>query len=398
MESNTKTVILGTAGETERVVNLSSLYSYLERLKDGRDAQGLRYSLATILVLLILAKMCGQDKASGIADWVKLRAGYLREALNVKGERMPHHSTYRRILQKEIDIDQLEEILKAYWEQQVSEEGQEVVIAIDGKTLRGTITATDPFGVHLLAAYLPGEGIVLMQLVVEKDKENEIVVAPNLLKCLDLRGKVVVGDAMQTQRSLSIQIVEAGGKFVWIVKDNQPKTRQAIEQLFAPEKPIPGMGCPSMDFHSEQTFDKDHGRFEYRSITVSSLLNDYLDWPHVAQVFKLERRFTYLATGKIHHEIQYGLTCLSPQEASPKRLLEIIRSVWGIENGLHYRRDVTFHEDASRMTHKTMARAMAAINNLVIGIFNQLGFDNHAHARRVFDADPAKALTTIGRL
>ena len=72
--------------------------------------------------------------------------------------------------------------------------------------------------------------------------------------------------------------------------------------------------------------------------------------------------------------------------------------MWGIENGLHYRRDVTFHEDASRMTHKTMARAIAAINNLVIGIFNQLGFDNHAHARRVFDADPAKALTIIGRL
>jgi predicted transposase YbfD/YdcC len=266
---------------------------------------------------------------------------------------------------------------------------------MDGKTLRGTISTEDPFGLHLLAAYLPGEGIVLMQMVVEKDKENEIVVAPKLLKCLDLRGKVVVGDAMQTQRNLSIQVVEDGGEYVWIVKDNQPNTRQAIEQLFAPEKPIPGLGCPSMDFHSEETFNKQHGRKEYRAITVSSMLNDYLDWPYVAQVFKLERRFTYLASGKVHHEVQYGLTSLTAQEASPQRLLEIVRSEWGIENGLHYRRDVTFEEDGTRMTHKTMGRVMAAIHNLVIGLINQQGFDNHAYARRVFDADPSRALAII---
>ena len=104
------------------------------------------------------------------------------------------------------------------------------MIAIEGKTLRGTITREDPFGVHLLAAYLPGEELVLMQLVVEKDKENEIVLSPQLLRCLDLRKKVVVGDAMHTQRALSVQIVEAGGNYtcpncgagagVWLVKDN----------------------------------------------------------------------------------------------------------------------------------------------------------------------------------
>lgn len=110
-----------------------------------------------------------------------------------------------------------------------------MVIVIDGKTVQGTITVKDPFGLHLLAAYLPGEGIVLMQMVVEKDKENEIVVAPKLLQCLDLRNKVVIGDAMHAQRQISAQIVEAGGDYVWIVKDNQANTRQAIEQLFAPE-------------------------------------------------------------------------------------------------------------------------------------------------------------------
>ena len=394
MESNTEVVIKEAKEEEVKIINLNSLYSYLERVRDGRKAQGLRYKLATILVLIILAKLCGQDTPSGIADWAQLRTEYLLDVLKVKGKRMPHHSTYRRILQDEIDEEELEQIFNEYWVQQPSS-GQDVVIAIDGKTVRGTITADDPFGLHLLAAYLPGEGIVLMQMVVEKDKENEIVVAPKLLKCLDLRGKVVVGDAMQTQRNLSIQIVEAGGDYVWIAKDNQPKTRQAIEQLFAPQKSAPGLGCPPMDFHSEEIFNKEHGRLEQRSITVSSLLNDYLDWPNVAQVFKLERRFTYVATGRVHHEVQYGLTSLTPQEASPKRLLNIVRSEWAIENGLHYRRDVTFREDATRMTRKSMGRAMAAINNLVIGLINQQDFDNHAHARRVFDANPANALALI---
>jgi len=89
--------------------------------------------------------------------------------------------------------------------------GQSVVIAVDGKSVRGTITAEDPFGLHLLAAYLPGEGVVLMQMVVEKDKENEIMVAPKCSGAWIYATKWWSPNAMHTQRSLSIQIMEAGG-------------------------------------------------------------------------------------------------------------------------------------------------------------------------------------------
>jgi predicted transposase YbfD/YdcC len=87
---------------------------------------------------------------------------------------------------------------------------------------------------------------------------------------------------------------------------------------------------------------------------VSHLLEDCLDWPEVTQVFKLERRFTHLATGEVDQEVHYGLISLYSQRASPKDLLELVRSEWGIENGLHYRRDVTFQEDAIRMTRKSV--------------------------------------------
>ena len=305
-------------------------------------------------MVLILAKLCGLDKPYEIADWAQNRSEFLVEVLRLKRARLPHHSTYRRILESVLDQDEFERTMRDFI-QQCPEVGQEVVIAIDGKTLRGTITRDDPFGLHLLAAYLPGEGIVLFQMVVEQEKENEIVVAPQLLKSLDLRQKVVVADAMHAQRSLSLQITEAGGDFVWIIKDNQLTTRQAIELLFTPQKTLAGEGRPPMDFQTARTLDKGHGRLEERIITVSSLLNEYLDWPGVAQVFKLERRFTNLATGEVEQNVRYGLTSLSSAAASPERLMKIVRSEWGIENGLHYRRDVTFHEDATRMTRKTAA-------------------------------------------
>lgn len=194
---------------------------------------------------------------------------------------------------------------------------------------------------------------------------------------------------------VSTQVIEAGGDFVWIVKDNQANTRKAIEQLFAPETSLPGQGCPAMDFESDQTSEKQAGRIETRHITVSSLMNDYLDWPYLGQVFKLERRFTSLATGQVEIEVQYGLTSLTPQKANPQRLLAIVRSGWAIENCLHYRRDVTFQEDQTRMSDKKMGRAMAIINNLVVSLLNNLGFSNHARARREFNASPDKALALI---
>ena len=374
-----------------KIINVKHLMSYLKRVKDRRKRRGIRYDLEIILVLFILAKLCGQNKVYGIADWVQQRSEYLTKVLGLNRKCLPHHSTYRRILTDEIDNDELEEIMSQYLAQ-LPRKGQDVVIAFDGKTVRGTITAQDKFGLHLLAAYLPG---VLMQMVVEKDKENEITVAPKLLECLDLRNKIVVGDAMHTQRQLSVQIVNSGGDFVWIVKDNQANTRRAIEQLFSPDLPQPGQGCPPMDFRSYKTVDKQAGRLEERTITVSSMLNDYLNWPKLGQVFKLERRVTTFYTGKVTCEVQYGLTSLTEEKASPKRLLEIVRSEWGIENGLHYRRDVTYEEDETRMTKKTMGRAMAIINNLVVSLLNSQGFDNHARARRIFDASPANALSLI---
>ena len=91
--------------------------------------------------------------------------------------------------------------------------------------------------------------------------------------------------------------------------------------------------------------EKGHGRIEQRTLTVSSELKGYLDWPGAEQVFKLERHFTRRVDQKVTHEIVYGITSLSAAKAGPKEPLPLIRSHWAIENGLHYRRDETLRED-----------------------------------------------------
>jgi predicted transposase YbfD/YdcC len=378
------------------VFDVGSLYAGFCELPDPRKARGKRYRLETMLTLIVLAKVCGEDKPSGIAEWAKHRLEWLCEVLNLERKTMPHRSSYERILNG-VSWEELEQLVsqvlsgKRYF-------GKQVVVAMDGKVLRGTLNEKQE-GVYLLAAYLPGEGIVLMEVAIQ-GKGQELEAAPQVLKSIDLRDKVVMGDALHTQRAVSIQIVEAGGEYVWFVKGNQPQLQEDLRLWFGPDPdPIPGQTYPAKDFETAQWVNKGHGRIEQRTLTVSSQLKDFLDWPYQEQVFKLQRRFTSTKTGKVEEQVVYGITSLAREEVSPARLLQMIRSYWGIENGLHYRRDVTLHEDHTRMTRKNAARVMACLNNLVLSfLIGKLKYRYLPPARRFFAAHPDQALALLTRL
>lgn len=375
------------------VFDLSSLYAHFETLTDQRKARGIRYQLADGLTLITWAKLGGEDGPTGMAEWLELRTEILVTALGLERETMPDRVTISRLLGQAVVVEEFERVLQRYFDGQV-QLSQAIVIAIDGKTLRGTIATGQNQGTHLLAAYLPEEGLVLLEVEVET-KENEIVAAPKLLRQLDLRGKVVTGDAMQTQGQLSIEIVTAGGDYLWIAKENQPELHQSIAHLFEPEPVTPGFAPTPTDFKTTVTVNKGHGRLEQRCLTSSAMLKDYLDWPYLQQVFKLERRFTNLQTGVVTTEIQYGLTSLTPAEADPDRLRALQRTHWRIENGLHYRRDVTLKEDCCRLKIGHAARTMATLNNLVLALILRQGYDYLPQARRRFAAHPLEALQLI---
>lgn len=375
------------------IFDLTSLYAHFESLTDQRKPRGVRYPLSDALTLITLAKLAGEDGPTGMAEWLEHRAESLVVALALTRASMPDRVTISRILGQAVKAEELEAVLQRYFDGQ-AQLSQAVVIAIDGKTLRGTIPTGQTQGLHLLAAYLPEEGLVLMEVEVDT-KANEIVAAPKLLHHLDVRGKVVVGDAMHTQRQLSIEIVTAGGDYLWIAKENQPETRATIAHLFEPEPVTPGFAPTRTDFKTAISVSKGHGRLERRTLTSSAMLKDYLTWPYVEQVFKLERRFTNLQTGQVTTEIHYGLTSLTPAEAGPARLLELHRTYWGIENGLHYRRDVTLKEDRCRLKIGHSARTMATLNNLVVALILRQGYAHLPQARRRYAAHPLEALQLI---
>lgn len=266
---------------------------------------------------------------------------------------------------------------------------------MDGKVLRGTIDTEVHEGLCLLAVFLPGEGVTLAQIAIES-KQNEISAAPILLAYVDLRNKVVIGDALHTQRQVSIQIGKAGGHYLWTVKGNQPQLLQDLHDWFDTSvELLPGMGCPPKDFCSVTVTNKGHGRLEVRTLTTSSQLNDFLDWPFLGQVFKLERFITISKTGKTHHEMVYGITSLPAELASPDQLLQMLRSYWSIENGLHYPRDVTLREDSTRFKKQSAAHNMAIINKLVLSLVDNSGFPFVPSARRFFAAHPEQALALL---
>ncbi len=377
------------------VYEIDSLYDYFSRVTDPRSKLGKQYALNTILVWMTLAKLGGQDKPSGMAEWIAHRKELWVEYRITNKSKTPSHMTYRRVLQQILCAEEFEDLLKGY-HQQWMEKGQEVVFSVDGKTVRGTIAGGERRGTHLLAIYVPQRGLVLAQARVDA-KENEITTAPQLLKQVSLDGAIVIADAMHTQKAMARQVVEAGGDYLLTVKGNQSHTRWAIEKLFVQEVcNLQKGGSLSKGFEMAVKTEKGHGRIEKRTLMTSTLLNKYLEeWPYLAQVFRIEHITWYDHMSRYTRQITYGITSLQPQKANPEKLLQLHRTYWGIESGLHYRRDVTLQEDRTRLTVGDAGQNMAILNNLVLGLCLSSGLKNLARARRLFDAFPAMALSLL---
>jgi len=373
--------------------DLGSVYARLGKLTDIRKAKGKRYSLISILMIILMAKLCGEDKAMGIADWAKNRQAEMIKLLGLDRPSLPNHNTYRRILANAMYEDEIERLVGEY-----NEEGEHGdVYALDGKAIRGMRKKDETISEYALSVCDVKQGKVLSQVQVGR-KENEISKAPEALKLVKIAGKVVTGDAMHTQKKLSTQILEGQGDYVFPVKENQEKLYKNIQSLFAPEYPKPGFGKIQTDFQTAQKVNKGHGRLEVRTIQTSEMLNSYSGWPGLAQVYRLERTIQYWRSGKCYRttcEVEFGITSLTRQKASASRLLEIRRAHWGIEAGLHYRRDVTLNEDATRMTVGNTGIIMASINNLVLALIQQAKFYNAAQARRWFAANLSRAFSLL---
>ena len=231
-------------------------------------------------------------------------------------------------------------------------------------------------------------GLTLAQQAVD-DKTNEIKAIETILEEIVLTGRVLTMDALLTQRQVAQTIVDKGGDYVMIAKANQPKLKEEIELVFT----LPPAGDRQEYI---RTVDTGHGRIETRNLTTSEALVGYSDWPGMSQVFEVRRQVIEKKTGNERVEVVYGITSLSPEQADPSRLLELVRGHWGIENRSHWVRDVTFDEDRSQVRSGNIPQLMASLRNTAIGLLRKAGYTNIAQACRKMAAQPANALALVG--
>ena len=144
-----------------------------------------------------------------------------------------------------------------------------------------------------------------------------------------------------------------------------------------------------------KTIDKEHGRIEIRLTQTSTIINDYVKFPHVAQVVRIQRKVTDLIGKPLRNDTAYFITSLSVERADTKYMAELIRGHWSIENSLHYVRDETFAEDRSQIRTGTAPRVFASLRNLAIGILRMAGAKNIAKEIRNLCSEKESSLALI---
>ena len=369
----------------------SSLMDAVVDIPDPRNARGKRHAWALLLTLISAALLGGHRNGRAIGQWVENHRLELLTTLPIR--RLPSPSTLRRAL-RTLDVAVLEARLAQFshaldraqppaatapWQGQ----------AVDGKAVRGA--NTHGARVHLVSLVQHGSGRVRNQVRV-RDKSNEITAVPALLRGIDLRGTVTTMDALLTQQALAQQILDQQGHYLMIVKENQPALYAAIALVFT-EPPPP---LPAHHLDQVTTTTKGHGRLETRTLERTCALNGYLEWPGVGQVLKRTCQRIQVKTGEVSAAVTYGVASLGWQEARAAQVEGLWRGHWGIENKVHYVRDVTMGEDASQIRVGQAPQALAALRNGLITLLRSTGVTNIADALRQYGASIPETLALIG--
>ena len=366
---------------------VADLRRYLAVVPDPRCRRGVRHAVASVLAIAAAAVLAGARSFVAIGEWAADAPQQVLAMLGARrderrgGYRAPDEATLRRVLQT-VDGDALDAAIGAWLAVRERSDPEPRAIAVDGKTLRGTCDTTGQ-GVHLLAAMTHTAGAVVAQRNVAT-KSSEVTEFAPLLSMVDLTGRVVTADALHTHRAHARYLVEQrGADYVLTVKENQPKLHAQLDALPWDQAP------------RHTSIDRGHGRIERRTIQLLPTPDDIL-FPHAAQAFLIERYVSDLATTRRSAIAALGITSLTADRASPTDIAALIRGQWHIENKLHYVRDVTYHEDTSRIRSGTGPRTMASLRNLAISALRQAGHTNIARALRHNSWNRQRVLHLLG--
>lgn len=337
-----------------------TIEEHFGNVTDPRDGNR-RHPLLSVIAVTIMAVMCNADGWSDVELFGNAKEKWLKTFLDLP-HGIPSQSTFSRVFRR-LDPEEFRESFRS-WTQAICER-VEGVVAIDGKTVRGSKDGVlGKAAMHMVNVWAVENGLVLAQEKVD-DKTNEMAVIPALLELLDIDGATVTIDAIGCQTEIAQSILDQQADYVLAVKDNQPTLRLDIVDSFqnVPEK-------AQMDHH--QTVNKGHGRIEIRDCwatddpEIMAFINDYKAWPGLNTIVKVtsQRQVGEETT----QETRYFISSLPPDA---QQLLHAIRAHWQIENSLHWVLDMTFREDASRVRKDNAAENLAILRKLTLNLIKQ---------------------------
>lgn len=362
------------------------LLELLGEVSDGRSDQGRDHPVAVVLALAAAATVAGMTGYTAISGWIAdvptsvLADLYWR--VGIPPTRPPSKSTIWRVL-TDTDPEAFDAVVGRWLTTKLMSDaspeesdpamGGLVQVRLDGKTIRGAIDA-DGHQVHLLAALAgsagpTGDAVVAAQATVPGAKPNESTVATTVLASLDLSGAVVTADALHTVKATAAYIHDHGGEFVLPVKENRRALFDALDALPWADVPV-----------AYRAVDTGHGRVTTRTIQVLPAPAG-LPFPHVSQVWLIERYVTDMAGVPVSAVAQLGVASLTVEQASPADLARYVQGQWAIEV-LHWIRDTCYREDDSTVRTRSGPRVMASLRNLAIGALRLAGRCDIAEATR----------------
>jgi predicted transposase YbfD/YdcC len=338
-----------------------SIKQHFQSLQDPRIVGRTRHLLIDIVVLAIGGVIGNCDDWPDIALFAQKRLGWFQRFLKLP-HGVPSHDTFERVFAA---LDpRVFECCCVAWLRDVAETVGVGHIAIDGKTLRGS--AGSPLGaLHLVSAWATQANLSLGQVAVD-GKSNEITAIPKLLELLDLQGALVTIDAIGCQKAIAKQIVAGGGDYVLVVKGNQERLLDDIQQTVTAA--LDGE-LPTGTVRQFTTTEHSHGRHEQRSCVIIQQvtgLGERKLWAGLTTVGMCRRERT--VNGHTSTEVCYFI---GSRRMGARRYAQALRSHWGIENNLHWQLDVSFREDASRIENRHGAANFALFRKMALSLLKQ---------------------------
>ena len=335
---------------------------FLSVIADPRVERTRKHPLETILIVSLLAVICGADSFVAIEHYATAQQEWLGTFLDMRGG-VPSHDTIGRVFAA-LNPMMLAEAFRR-WTAAMATFSKEKLIAIDGKTLRGAFKhAGDGVFVHMVSAWSAMNGVVLGQVKTD-EKSNEITAIPALLDLLDVKDSLVTIDAAGTQTPIAAKIVDKGGDYFLAVKGNQSKLHDAVvEHFLGTEREHTRVG-----FWESKEDKLQHGRREVRRAWVSNDIDEIPTaerWVGLKTLVRIESTRNVNGEESIENRFYISSRGLSASEA-----LQASRGHWGIENQLHWVLDVAFREDDCRVRAGNAAANLSAVRQLALGLLKQ---------------------------